>query len=316
MTEIVTLTMNPAVDQSVETARVLPDRKVRCSALRIDPGGGGLNVARAIHELGGRALALYPAGGAAGQLLRELLDATGIDHQPIPITGRTRENLTVSETETTSQFRFVLPGPALRREEWERCLERLSAVEPGPRFVVASGSLPPGVPEDFYVRVAAVARACGARAVLDTSGEALRRGVEGGVYLLKPNLRELRHLAGAALHDEAEQERAARALIDTGKAELVVVSLGAAGALLVTAALSERIRAPAVPIRSRIGAGDCMVAGMVLGLARGDELRRAARRGIAAGTAAVMTPGTELCRRADAEGLYAPLLSELNGPDC
>ena len=313
MTRIVTLTMNPAVDCSVQTGRVVPEHKLRCSAPRYDPGGGGLNVARVIRELGGAARALYPVGGFAGQQLRELLDATGILHQPLAISGHTRESFTVLEKDTGAQFRFVLPGPELRESEWKLCLDQVSALEPAPGYLVASGSLPPGVPDDFYARVASVAREIGARLALDTSGAALREGVKGGVYLVKPNLRELGQLAGAELLDEAQVERAARALVDGGRAEVVVVSLAAAGALLVTADITERIRAPTVPVQSRVGAGDSTLAGIVVGLTRGDELRRAVRLGIAAGSAAVMAPGTGLCRREDADRLYALLLAEMTG---
>jgi 6-phosphofructokinase 2 len=311
MSGIVTLTMNPAVDQSVETKHVVPDHKVRCRAPRLDAGGGGLNVARAVRELGGRALALYTAGGPTGALLGDLLTVAGVEHEEVAVSGRTRENITVSETTTNAQYRFVLPGPELRREEWERCLGRLSELEPAPAYLVLSGSLPPGVPDDFYASASAAARAFGSRTVLDTSGAALRRGIEAGVYLLKPNLRELGQLSGAELRGEADQERAARELVGSGRAEVVVVSLGAAGVLVVSADVVERIRAPAVPIRSRIGAGDCTIAGVVVGLSRGDGLRRAVRRGVAAGVAAVLTPGTELCRRVDADRLYAALLAEM-----
>jgi 6-phosphofructokinase 2 len=304
MAEIVTLTMNPAVDVSVSTDRVVPEHKLRCSAPRLEPGGGGINVARAVHELGGQALALYLAGGATGTLLCELAEAAGIEHQPLPISGRTRQNLTVSETVTECQYRFVVPGPELRVEEWRRPLERLTEMTPPPRFVVASGSLPPGVPDDFYARLASAARDVGARTILDTSGAALRRGVEGRVYLVKPNLRELSQLADAELRNEEAHERAARALVTAGRAEVVVVSLGAAGVLLVTAEGIERIRAPVVPIRSKVGAGDSTVAGIVLALSRGEDPRQAAYWGVAAGAAAVMTPGTELCRRGDVERLY------------
>lgn len=314
MSDIVTLTMNPAVDRSVETPHVVPEQKLRCGPPRSDPGGGGLNVARAVRELGGHALALYPAGGAAGEQLRDLLHRSAIPQQPLPISGATRESWTVLETGTNAQYRFVLPGPRLETGEWQECLARLAALDPAPRFLLASGSLPPAVPEDFYARVATAARSIGARMLLDSSGAALREGVKGGVYLVKPNLRELAQLAGAELVEEAEQERAARGLVSQGLAEVVVVSLGAAGVLLVSSQVTERIRAPTVPIRSRVGAGDSTVAGILVGLARGDELRRAVRRGIAAGAAAVMTPGTELCRRDDADRLYARLLAEMS-PD-
>jgi 6-phosphofructokinase 2 len=312
MSEIVTLTMNPAVDLSVETDQVLPNHKLRCRASRVDPGGGGVNVARAVRELGGSALAIYITGGGVGHTLTQLLRDTGIDSDPIVIVGHTRENLTVTEAGTNSQFRFVMPGPRLTRDEWERGIQRLTLLEPRPRYIVASGGLPRGVPNDFYGRVAAISRELGARMVLDTSGAALHWGIEAGVYLIKPNLRELAQLGASEVRTEADQERAARELVDAGRSEVVVVSLGASGALVVAADLVERIRAPAVRIRSRIGAGDCTVAGIVLSLSEGHDLRHAVRRGVAAGAAAVMTPGTELCRRADAERLYAGLLAEMD----
>ncbi len=308
---IATLTLNPAVDWSVQTPRVVPEHKLRCEAPRQDPGGGGVNVARVLRELGGRSVAIYPAGGLAGQRLRALLDETGLEHDPVPIAGSTRESWTVLETGTNAQYRFVLPGPELATADWEACLARLARLEPPPEYVVASGSLPPGVPADFYARLASAARRRGTRVVLDTSGDALREGVKGGVYLVKPNLRELAQLAGAEPADEEGQLAAARELVTRGSAQVVVVSLGAAGALLVSERVTERVRAPTVPIRSRVGAGDSTVAGIVLGLARGDDLRLAVRRGVAAGTAAVMTPGTELCRREDAERLYASLVAEM-----
>ena len=314
MHEIVTLTMNPAVDVSISTDRVVPEHKLRCSAPRLEPGGGGINVARAIRELGGEALALYLAGGAMGTLLRELVDAAGLEHEPIPVRGRTRQNLTVSETGTDCQYRFVVPGPALETEEWRHPLELLARMTPPPRYVVASGSLPPGVPDDFYALLASAARAAGARMILDTSGPPLRRGIEGKVYLAKPNLRELGQLADTELYDENTVERAARSLVEAERAQIVVVSLGAAGVLLVTAELTERIRAPVVPIRSKVGAGDSTVAGIVLALSRGEDPRRAAYWGVAAGAAAVMTPGTELCRREDVERLYHELGTHSAGP--
>jgi 6-phosphofructokinase 2 len=304
MKRIVTVTMNPAVDASSSTDRVAADKKLRCEPLEREPGGGGINVARAIGKLGGEALALYPAGGVMGEILDELLEHEPLRHQRLAMTGSTRENVTIRERGSDRQYRFVMPGPDLEQAEWEAVLASIAELDPAPDFVVGSGSLPGGVPQSFYAGLAETSRSRGARFVLDTSGDGLREGLSGGVYLVKPNLRELGQVAGRGVAEDPEQERAARAIIEEGGAEVVVVSLGGAGVLLVTGAGAERIAAPTVPIRSKVGAGDSTVAGIVLGLARGLELEDAVRLGVAAGAAAVMTPGSELCRREDTERLY------------
>ena len=310
MQEIVTLTVNPTIDKSARIDHVAADRKLRCEAPRHEPGGGGINVSRVIKRLGGDALALYPAGGPLGQMLGNLLDQEKVSHRSVSIEGMTRENLTVLEESSGRQFRFGMPGPTLLEEEWQRCLDELAKIAPKPAYIVASGSLPPGVPQDFYARVASLGKDNGSRVIVDSSGEALSAAARTGVYLLKPNMRELAHLAGHKIESESEQERVAQDLIASGCSEVVVVSLGAAGALLASAKGLARLRAPTVQIVSKIGAGDSMVAGIVLALVRGKSLENAVRFGIAAGAAAVMTPGTELCRREDTEVLYERILAQ------
>lgn len=301
---IVTLTMNPTIDTSVAVAHIVPERKLRCKPPLHEPGGGGVNVSRAIRKLGGSSVTVYPVGGPTGDLLQHLLEQEGLTLQRILIKEWTRENFVALEESTSQQFRFVMPGPRLAETEWQACLDSVAALDPAPGYIVASGSLPPGVPSDFYARVARLGRELGARVIVDTPGEPLLAAVREGVYLVKPNLTELGALAEQELKDEAQQEQAVVHLVQGGQCEAVVLSLGAAGALFVSSAGCERMRAPTVPIQSKVGAGDSMVAGMVLSLARGMELREAVRFGIATGAAAVMTPGTELCRRADAEQLY------------
>lgn len=306
MPEIVTLTLNPALDIATSAEAVVPTEKVRCGPPRYDPGGGGVNVARVVRTLGGEALAVFPAGGPSGLALEELLQRDGVPHRRIPIKGVTRESFTVDETRSGQQYRFVLPGPTLSDEEQKACLETLAELAVGARFIVASGSLPPGVKPDFFQGVADLAQKLGARFILDTSGAALRE-TRRGVYLVKPSLRELRELIGRELHDETEQVAAAQELIAEGRSEVVVVSLGAKGALLVTAEGHEKLAPIEVPTKSAVGAGDSMVGAMTFGLARGMELGQAVRLGMAAGAATLMTPGTELCRREDVERLYAGL---------
>jgi len=305
---ICTLTLNPALDIATSTDRVTATHKLRCSQARYDPGGGGVNVARVICTLGGQATAIYTAGGPVGDSLRKLLDAAGIPQRVIPIAGHTRVSFTVDERVSNDQFRFVFPGPNLTFEEQEKCLEAIKTLEPAPDFLIASGSLPPGVPTDFYARVADLAMELGAKLFLDTSGDALRNAGRKGIYLIKPNLRELSEFVGRELATEEDRIAAGRQMISEGRAEVVVLSLGAEGALLITADVAEYFPALEVPIRSAVGAGDSMLGGIVYGLAQGKPLRDAVLLGMAAGAAALMTEGTELNRREDTERLYHEML--------
>jgi 6-phosphofructokinase 2 len=249
-------------------------------------------------------------GARTGELLIELLRREEIETWPIFAERATRESYTVREESSGNQYRFNFPGPELTERHWQDGLEMLGRSVGEGDFVVASGSLPPGVPEDFYARVAETVRARGGRCVVDTSGPALSRAAEAGVYLLKPNMHELAQLAGEEIQDEQMQERTACRIINEGKGSVVVVSLGSAGVLMVTKEKSSRFRAPSVPIRGRVGAGDSTVAGIVLGLHRGYSVKEAVQLGIAAGAAAVMTPGSELCRREDTERLFEALRGE------
>lgn len=311
MRTIITLNMNPAIDKSTTTEHVIAERKLYCGPASYEPGGGGVNVSRAIKKLGGGSLLVYPAGGMPGKMLNELLEQEGIDQLLLPIKGITRENLIVLEGTTGRQFRFGMQGPKLERDEWEHCLLELSNATPAPDYLVASGSLPLGVPSDFYARVARIGKKMGSKVIIDTAGDALAHALQEGVYLIKPNVREFRELAGNDIKEESQIIEAAQSMVRAGQCEVMVISLGAAGALLVSENIVEHIVPPTVPISSKVGAGDSMVAGIVLSLSRGKELREAALYGIAAGSAAVMTPGTELCRKEDTERLYAKMISSI-----
>ncbi len=310
MKNIVTLTMNPAIDKSSSVAHVVPERKLYCKPPRFEPGGGGVNVCRAIKKLGGDSELLYPAGGLTGQRLQGLLDKEDLFHRPLPISGAVRESLVVLEEETGLQYRFGMPGPHLQKDEWRQFLEEIETIEPSPDYLVASGSLPPGVPVDFYAQLARAGKKCGAKTIVDVAGEALEEALKEGVFLIKPNVREFRELVGEHVTEEAQIKEQAQNLIKEGRCEVVVISLGAAGALVAAESFTEHILPPTVPIISKVGAGDSMVAGIVLSLARGKTLREAVVFGIASGTAAVMTPGTELCRREDAERLFETMMKE------
>jgi len=301
--EIVTLCMNPALDITTDTDVVRPTDKLRCATPRYDPGGGGINAALVARALGTPATAAFPAGGPAGDLVHSLLIAEGLAVQRVRIGGSTRESLTVNETSTQRQYRFVLPGPQLTIAEQTECLLQLRRLSSGARIVVASGSLPPGVPDDYYQQVSSVCAELGATFLLDTSGGGLTH-IKSGVFLLKPSIRELREDLKAPLECEAEQVAAARGLVSRGIARHVLVSMGPRGALLVNADSAQRFAAVDVPPGSGVGAGDAMLAGVAVGIARGRPLSEAVRLGIAAGAAMLLTPGTEPCTVEDTERLF------------
>ena len=259
--------MNPALDITTDTDRVTPTDKIRCGLPRYDPGGGGINVARIAHVLDASVSALFPAAGHAGDKVTDLVADSGVPVQRITVARSTRESFTVDEDSTGQQYRFVLPGPRLTDAEQTECLDKLSAAAASAASVVASGSLPPGVPSDFYQRVADICRERGALLILDTSGAGLRR-ISSGVFLLKPSVRELRECLGPRLISDSEQLAAAHELIDRGCAQVVVVSLGSEGALLATPYGSQRYSPVTVPSGSGVGAGDAMVAGSGVGLSR------------------------------------------------
>lgn len=304
MPVIATLTLNPALDVSTGTDHVRPTHKLRCTPPRMEPGGGGINVSRVLHALGGDAVALFPSGGPAGATLEALLRAEGVPIAPVPIAGATRESFTVDEAGTGQQYRFVMPGPQMDADERDAIFAALRALSGPPAYIVASGSLPPGVDGTLFHALSALCRERGARLVIDTSGPALAACEGAGAYLIKPSLRELEDLTGRTLPTEADEEAAARALLDRGFAELVVVSLAERGAVLVAADRTHRLPAIEVPVGSAVGAGDSMTAALTLALAQGRTPEDALLYGIAAGAAALLTPGTELVRRADVERLY------------
>jgi len=305
MTGIITLTMNPSVDRSTSVERVAPERKLRCGPPRLGAGGGGINVSRAIRKLGGTSLAVYVRGGPPGEMLERMLTDEDVTQHPIDAEGWTRENIAVLETSTSAQYRFNLPGPELSGAECWHSLEVLEELlKPEPAVLVASGSLPAGACGDFYARAARRAREVGTLMIVDSSGDPLREAVAAGVDAIRVNYAEMVQLAGRPLEDDTRIESAARGLIESGKCRNVAVSLGAGGAIVITPEEARRIVSPTVPVRSRVGAGDSMLGGMVLRQAQGWSFEDAVRFGVAAGAAAVMTEGSELCRREDAERLF------------
>jgi 6-phosphofructokinase 2 len=303
VSDIVTITINPAVDIFVNVSRVEPTRKMRTSAPKRDPGGGGINVARAAFRLGAKVTAIYPASGAIGRLLHRLVEREGITSIVTPSHAETRENFTAYEEDSGQQFRFVLPGSRLHDAEWQAVLDELGSLSDKPKFVVASGSVPPGVPIDFFARAAAIAKRLGVKAIVDTSGPALKAAIDEGVYLVKPNLNELSDLCGRTLDNDAARISACRTMIEASEADVVALTLGDDGALLVTRDHVLRAQPIEIEAVSTVGAGDSFLGGMVAALAKGEPPEQAFRTAVAAGFAAVTRPGTELARDEDVRAL-------------
>jgi 6-phosphofructokinase 2 len=311
MKPIVSLTLNPALDMSSEADEVRPIRKVRTSAERFDAGGGGINVTRVIHELAGRSFAVFLAGGRTGDALEDMLRDTGIGFHRVRTAGPTRVSHVVHERKSGLEFRFTPEGPVVAEAEWRAALDFLDMLDFG--YLVASGSLPRGVPDGFYAELAGLVAAKGAKLVVDTSGTPLRVALERGVHLAKPSRGELESILGQRLDGPEAIEAAAREVVARYPVDYLAVTLGKDGAVFASRDLVRRVEAPEVEVRSAVGAGDSFVGAMTLRLAQGYEPFEAFLYGVAAGSATVLTPGTELCHKSDVEHLFAELRKSTAG---
>lgn len=301
--DILTLTVNPALDKSATFEGLAPEKKIRCSQPRYDAGGGGINVSKAIHRLEGSSLCIFTSGGDSGKRLEQIVDAEGLTSLPIMVKAETRESFVARDVITNAQYRFGFPGDPLSSDEVKAVLEAVRKQKAN--YVVASGSLNEGLSSDFLIRVSEIARENGSKFILDTSGDALADTLKsGGVYLAKPNIGELARLIGVESIDVDEADDAVLEIIEKGWAQIVVVSLGPQGAVLVSREETYFVPAPNVRKRTTVGAGDSMVGGMVWALSQGKTLKEVAKWGVACGSAATMGDGTQLFRAEDARRLY------------
>ncbi|MEO1240441.1 MAG: 1-phosphofructokinase family hexose kinase [Pseudomonadota bacterium] len=299
MPDILTVTLNPAIDIAANVTRLEARGKLRCHAPHIDPGGGGVNVSRAIKELGGDSLAFVAVGGPIGDWYVELLNSEGVNAVQFEIGGHTRQSFAVTEEETGEQYRFVLPGPTWSKDESERALAEIIALSENKSYIVLSGSLPPGAPDDFYSRIAASIPNKITRVVLDTSAAALTTSVKKSTksfYCIRMNTREAQQF-GKSLFAETDATSLAKALVDRQVAEVVIVTHGEKGAVLATQNLSLSITPPQVKVVSAVGAGDSFVGAFTLGMSKNWSLRAACRYGVAAAASAMTTPATVLCQK-------------------
>lgn len=302
MSDILTVTLNPALDMSTSVDHVRAEDKLRCALPDLDPGGGGTNVARAIRLLGGRAKAFVALAGYRGQQFAGLLAEEGVDTVPFHIEGETRLSLAVTDAATHEQYRFVMPGPRWTPEDAFRALEAIADHAPRGGYVVLSGSQPPGVPVHFPTQLAAAVEDAGARLVLDTSSAPLKALLGVGSarqHVLRLDGAESEDLAGRALPEIGDVAEFAHGLVTRGVAEVVVLALGDKGSLLAQDGHCWHARTPPVLVKSKVGAGDSFVGAFTLALSRGATWETALARGVAAASAAVMSDATALCLPGD-----------------
>lgn len=312
MLPILTVTLNPALDITSHVAELKPRQKLRCTEPVIHAGGGGVNVSRAIHELGGQSRAFIALGGHTGAQFQSRLKVSRIVAEIWPLIGETRTSFTMMEDKSGLPYRFVMPGPTISIAEADAILHQLERVIGHyPGYVVASGSLPPGTPLDFYARLGVLTRKAGGRLILDTHGDALKAATAERPYLIRLNHLEAQELAGGDADRAAHQ--LARELVEGRYAEIAIVTLGDRGAILSTTEGQVEIRPPHVEMKSGVGAGDSFVGALVFALANGRSIEDAARYGVAAAASAVTTDATELCRRADVDAFY--LKTRVVGPE-
>lgn len=305
MVRIYTLTLAPSLDSATITPQIYPEGKLRCTAPVFEPGGGGINVARAIAHLGGKATAIFPAGGATGEHLTALLLDEQVSADTVKTQDWTRQNLHVHVESGSEQYRFVMPGAALSDDEFRQLEEKVLGIESG-SILVISGSLPPGVDVKKLTQLIQAAQQRGLRIIVDSSGEALAAALEvGGLELVKPNQKELSGLVKRDLDEPDAVRQAAIDLVKSGKVRRVVVSLGPQGALAVDGDNCVQVVPPPMKSQSTVGAGDSMVGAMTLKLAQDASLEEMTRYGVAAGSAATINKGTRLCAREDTDKIFA-----------
>ncbi|MEQ8589680.1 MAG: 1-phosphofructokinase family hexose kinase [Roseitalea porphyridii] len=312
MSEILTITLNPALDVSTSVGTVTPGPKLRCTEPRYDPGGGGVNVSRAIQRLGGVSRAFVALGGETGEAFRAMLDDEKIRTEVFEVAGNTRQSIAVSETSTGNQFRFQLPCPDWPADQTERLLVRLKDQLTANCLAVLSGSIPGGVPEDIVVRLNRMAVGQDARLIVDTSGPALTRAAGNPgppFFLLRMDGAEAAEVSGQTFANPADLADYGRQLVTRGAADHLVMSMGAKGTVGVSASERFFVSPPKLEAVSAVGAGDSMVGAIALELSRGSSFREAVRHGVAAAGSAVLTPATELCSRRTADEIMTRVVT-------
>ena len=299
--KVLTLTLNPSVDISTETDQVIIDEKTRCDQPKHDPGGGGINVARVISRLGCCSEALFIAGGYTGDKLIAMLGEESIHCHAVRSPQLTRQNIAIIDHSIEKQYRFVLPGLVPDDQIWQDALDIVRDEAEQYDYIVGSGSLPDGVPKDFYSRVAKIASDAGKKFVLDTSGEALMKGVQNGAFFIKPNNEEFKNLK--ELYGASGDKELLEKLFSNG-IENVIQTFGKDKTVLHTPEKSVSFTPPAITPKSAIGAGDSFVGGMITGLINGFTMDKAICYGISAAASTLQSDGTDLCEKDEVERIF------------
>jgi len=297
MKTITTLTINPSLDKSTHFKGLIAEQKIRCEKPRYDAGGGGINVSKAIAKIGGKSTCIFTSGGSSGEMLEDLIAKEKLESSVIKTKNWTRENFIAFENKSKAQYRFGFPGNEFSEDEKDKILQTIKELQTD--YLVISGSLNEGLSTNFYQKISEIGKESNIKVIVDTSGEALKKVLETGVYLIKPNIGELAKLIGVERLELPEVEKAAKKLIEDKSAEIVVVSLGADGAILVTKEETHLVKAPKVEKKSTVGAGDSMVGGMVWALSQNKTLKEVIQIGVCCGTAATMNEGTQLFKVED-----------------
>lgn len=297
--KVVTLTINPALDKSAKVAELVPYDKLDCLDITYHPGGGGINISRVLHRLAIESHCIFPYGGKTGEHLIELLQDEHVSVYSTPISIWTRENFAVFENKTNLQYRFGMPTSSFDEEELEN-LERLvyQQVASDDIFVI-SGSLPKGLPTDYYSKIIQNLKASGVKIIVDTSGPVFSEVLKNELFLIKPNQKELARLAGKESLSKEERETFAMKLVTDKIAKYIVVSLGKDGAFMAHKDGIEYVAAPEISLKSTIGAGDSMVAGLIYAIVKNESPKNMLRWGVACGVSATLSEGSDLAHKAD-----------------
>jgi 6-phosphofructokinase 2 len=294
--KIITLTINPALDKSAQIEEIKPEQKLRCHSIKYQPGGGGVNVSRVLQRLGISTNCVFASGGGTGKHLNKLIQAEGIQTEAIYTSTPTRENFSVIDSSTGLQYRFGMPGTPLSAAELDSISDYVVKHLNEGDYLVLSGSLAEETPADFYAKLINQLSSKNVRVVLDSSGPALKQALTECVFLIKPNQNELAQLAGRELNNITDMEQYALELINQTKLTYVVVSMGAKGAFIVSKSGVVHQAIPKVDVKSTIGAGDSMLAGIIYGITKNYSTEMMLKWGVACGVAATMAEGTDLAR--------------------
>ena len=299
---IATVTLNPSLDRHVEVENLMLDESNRWVSSRREPGGKGINVSRVIRELGGETVAYGFIGGFDGEVETRILKQKGVPCDFTPIKGEIRSNFIITDLKTHRQTRISAPGPEISAGELKKLIDKITNLKPRPDYMVFAGSVPPGVPADIYRVLIQKMKSLGIITVFDSADQWLKEGIKAKPDVIKPNVREAQALLGVELKTEEEIIYAVKTFVSSG-IKIASISRGRDGLIIAGKDAVLKVMPPDVEVMSTVGAGDSSVAGLVLKLSQGGSLDEASRLAVAAGTAATLTPGTELCHKDDVERL-------------